>query len=323
MTPDEKLIPSGKLMPHPGVGMRWYRRPFSLFRWRDIKTLLGETSSAWTRHNAPRLGAALAFYTMFSLTPLILIVVSIAGMVFGRKAAEGQIVWQVRHLVGATGANAILAILQGATDTAHGVLASIIGFGTLLIGASAMFVELRDAMNTIWEVPAAEGSGLADLFHIVKERLFSFSLILAIGFLLLTSLLINAGLAAFSRYSSAAIPLPEVVLQLLNDLISFAVLTGLFAAIFKVIPEIRVEWRDVLLGAVVTSVLFTIGKAGIGLYLGRASFASTYGAAASIVVFILWVYYSSQVFFLGAEFTRSFAHRFGSRPKAPLSQPAS
>ncbi len=322
MTPDEKVMLPGKLLPRPAAGRRWCRRPFHLFQWRDLRTLIEETSSAWNRHNAPRLGAALAFYTMFSLTPLLLIVVSIAGMAFGRQAAEGQIVWQVRDLVGATAAHVITGILQGAANTTHGVLASIAGFAVLLLGASAVFVELRDALNTIREVPAAAGSGLADLFQIVKARLFSFSLVLAVGFLLLTSLGINAALAAFGRYSTVFVPLPASMLQIVNDLVSFVVLTALFAAIYRVIPEVRLEWRDVWLGAVVTSILFTLGKVGIGLYLGKASFASAYGAAASTVLFILWVYYSSQVFFLGAEFTRSFAHRFGSHPEE-LSTPSS
>ena len=180
-------------------------------------------------------------------------------MAFGRQAAEGQIVWQVRDLVGATAAHVITGILQGAANTTHGVLASIASI--LLLGASAVFVELRDALNTIREVPAAAGSGLADLFQIVKARLFSFSLA-AVGFLLLTSLGINAALAAFGRYSTVFVPLPHRCCRSFNDLVSFVVLTALFAAIYRVIPEVRLEWRDVWLGAVVTSILFTLGKVG-------------------------------------------------------------
>jgi membrane protein len=293
----------------------WYARPFQSVHWCDVKKLLSEASSAWSRHNAPRLGAALAFYTMLSLAPLSLLAVGIGGMAFGRKAAVGQIVWQAREVVGMTGANALAAILQETDNTRHGVIPSIIGIVVLLIGASAMFVELRDALNTIWEVPAAECSGLPDLFHIIKERLFSFGLVLAIGFLLLTSMAISATLGALGKHSASLVLLPEPVLQITNDLIAFLVLTGLFAAIYKVIPEVRLEWRDVLPGAAVTSVLFTLGKLAIGLYLGKATFASTYGAAASTVLFLLWVYYSSQVFFFGAEFTKSFANRYGSKPK--------
>lgn len=314
MTPDEHRYHPRSTVSARAAGRRWCAKPFQSVRWRGFKKLLGETSSAWNRHNAPRLGAALAFYTMLSLAPLSLLAVGIGGMAFGRKAAEGQIVWQVREVVGMTGANAIAAILQGSGNGKQGVIASIVGIVVLLIGASAMFVELRDALNTIWEVPAGQGSGLADLFHIVKERLFSFGLVLAVGFLLLTSLAVSAGLAALGKYSAHLVPLPEATLQIANDLISFVLLTGLFAAIYKVIPEVRLEWRDVLLGAAVTSVLFTLGKLAIGIYLGKATFASTYGAAASMVLFIVWVYYSSQVFFLGAEFTRSFANRYGSKP---------
>ena len=279
--------------------------------------MIQETSSAWNRHNAPRLGAALAFYTLFSLTPLLLLLVGIGGLVFGRPAAEGQLEWQVRGLVGRTGATAIQAILRGTHDTAPGVLASILGFMTLLLGASAFFVELRDDLNTIWEVPSANRSGLANLFGIVKDRLFSFGLVTAIGFLLLTSLAVGAALAALGKYAANLVPLPEALLQIANDIVWFLILTGLFAAIYKVIPDVRLEWCDVLLGAAVTSTLFTAGKLGLGIYLGKASLASTYGAAGSTVLFIFWVYYSAQIFFLGAEFTRSFAQRYGSRPKGP------
>jgi membrane protein len=284
------------------------------FRWRDIKHLFGESFSAWNRHNAPRLGAALAFYTLFSLTPLLLVLVGMVGLVFGKKAAETQIVWQVRSLAGRTGAAATEAILQGSRDTTHGVLASIVGFLTLLVGASAVFMELRDALNTIWEVAATQTSGMKNMINIVKERLFSFGMVLAIGFLLLVSLALSASLAALGKYYASFIPLPETVLLIANAVIAFTVITALFAAIYKVIPDVRIEWRDVLLGAAVTSLLFTIGKIALAIYLGKASFASAYGAAASVVLFIVWVYYSSQVFFLGAEFTRAFANRYGSRP---------
>jgi membrane protein len=236
------------------------------------------------------------------------------GLVFGKKAAETQIVWQVRSLAGRTGAAATEAILQGSRDTTHGVLASIVGFLTLLVGASAVFMELRDALNTIWEVAATQTSGMKNMINIVKERLFSFGMVLAIGFLLLVSLALSASLAALGKYYASFIPLPETVLLIANALIAFAVITALFAAIYKVIPDVRIEWRDVLLGAAVTSLLFTIGKIALAIYLGKASFASAYGAAASVVLFIVWVYYSSQVFFLGAEFTRAFANRYGSRP---------
>jgi membrane protein len=308
------LEPGGTEVSTSAGGARRYRKPILSYRWCDIRSLFGESFSAWSRHKAPRLGAALAFYTLFSLTPLLLFVVGVGGLVFGEKAAESQIVWQIETLVGPTGATAIEAILQGTHNTTHGVLATVIGFLTLLFGASAVFIELRDALNTIWEVPATETSGIKSLLVIIRERLFSFGLVVAIGFLLLVSLAVSAGLAALGKYASSVIPMPEVFLHAINTLLSFVVITGLFAAIYKVMPDIRIEWRDVLLGAGVTSLLFTAGKLAIGIYLGKASFASTYGAAASIVVFIVWVYYSGQIFFLGAEFTRAFAHRYGSQP---------
>jgi membrane protein len=316
VAPDQTHIlePGGTEVSTSAGGARRHRKPLKSFRWRDVKSLLSESLSAWNRHNAPRLGAALAFYALFSLTPLLLLVVGIAGLVFGEKAAESQIVWQVTDLIGVTGAAAIQAILQGSRNTTHSVLASLVGFLTLLVGSSAVFVELRDALNTIWEVPAAPTTGLKSILIIVRERLFSFGLVLAIGFLLLVSLAVSALLAALSKYSASFVELPGVILLVANGLISFAVITGLFAAIYKVIPEVRIEWRDVLLGAAATSILFTLGKLAIGIYLGRASFASTYGAAASVVVFIFWIYYSSQVFFLGAELTKAFANRYGSRP---------
>jgi membrane protein len=294
---------------------RRYRKPLIAFRWCDIKALLGESFNAWNNDNATRLGAALAFYTLFSLTPLLLVVVSVAGMVFGRAAAEGQIVWQISDLVGPTGAKAVQALLQAAESTSRGVVASSLGIVTLLFGASGVLLELRGDLNTIWHVPTPPTTGFKGLILMVKERLFSFGLVLAIGFVLLVSLAISAWLAALGKYSSAIVPLSAAVLHVVNVLVSFAVITGLFAAIFKVMPEVHIEWRDVLLGAAVTSALFTAGKFLIGLYLGRASFASSYGAAASIVIFIIWVYYSAQVFFLGAEFTRVFAHHYGTHPK--------
>jgi membrane protein len=316
MRPDRTHIlePGGTEVSTSAGGARRYRKPIGSFRWSDIEALLGESVSAWSRHNAPRLGAALAFYTLFSLTPLLLVMVSIGGLVFGQRAAESQIVWQVTHLAGVTGAAAIQAILQGTRNTTHGLLASILGFLTLLLGASAVFIELRDALNTIWEVSLPQVTGFKSLVNIIRERLFSFGLVLAIGFLLLVSLAVSASLAALGRYAANLVPLPEAVLQVANSLVSFAVITGLFAAIYKVIPEVRIEWRDVFLGAAATSVFFTLGKLAIGIYLGKAGFASTYGAAASVVVFIFWVYYSSQIFFLGAEFTKAFANRYGSRP---------
>jgi membrane protein len=308
------LEPSGTEVQTSAGGARRYRKPLKSFRWCDIKALLVESFGAWNKHKAPRLGASLAFYTLLSLTPLLLVVVSIVGLVFGHNAAESDIVQQVQDLIGPQGAKAIQALLEGSQNKTHGLIATILGLLTLLFGASGVLIELRDALNTIWEVPTRELKGLQTVTSFIKERLFSFALVVAIGFLLLVSLAVNAWIAALGAFSESVLPAHEVVLHILNAVVSFLVITALFAAIYKVMPSVRLEWRDVILGGAVTSLLFTIGKLLIGLYLGKASFASTYGAAASVVVFIVWVYYSSQIFFLGAEFTKVFANHYGSAP---------
>jgi membrane protein len=311
------LEPGGTEIDTAAGGARRYRKPLKSFRWCDIKSILSDSFSEWSRHKAPRLGASLAFYTLLSVTPLFLAAISIAGLVFGARAAESDLVQQVQSLVGSAGAMAIQALLEGSRNTTHGALGTLLGLVTLLFGASGVLIELRDALNTIWEVPSRQVSGsLQTISSFLKERLFSFALVVAIGFLLLVSLVINAGIAAVGAFSASVLPVPEPILHVLNSLFSFVIVTGLFAAIYRVLPDIRIEWRDVVLGSAVTAFLFEIGKALIGLYLGKASFASTYGAAASIVVFIMWVYYSSQIFFLGAEFTKIFAGRYGSQPNA-------
>jgi membrane protein len=295
-------------------GGRRYRKPLRSFRWHDVQSVLSDSLTEWSKHNAPRLGASLAFYTLLSLTPLLLVAVSGAALVVGQHAAENQLIAQIYDLVGPQGAKAIEALLDGSRNTAHGVVATVLGLVTLLFGASAVLVELRDALNTIWEVTPQTRKGLQNLIDLAKERLFSFGLVLSVGFLLLVSLAVSAWISALGALSAAILPASAAALHIINVVVSFLIITGLFAAIYKVIPDARIEWHDVLLGAVVTSVLFTVGKLLIGLYLGRASFASSYGAAGSIVVLIVWVYYSSQIFFLGAEFTRAFANRYGSEP---------
>lgn len=311
---NQVLEPSGTEVQTSAGGARRYRKPLKSFRWCDIKALLMESFAAWNRHKAPRLGASLAFYTLLSLTPLLLVVVSIVGLVFGHSAAESDIVQQVQELIGPQGAKAIQALLEGSQNKTHGVIATIVGLLTLLFGASGVLIELRDALNTIWEVPPVMLTGIQTVKSFIKERLFSFALVLSIGFLLLVSLAVNAWIAALGALSASVLPTYEAVLHIANAVVSFAIITGLFAAIYKVMPSVRLEWRDVMLGGAVTSLLFTVGKLLIGLYLGKASFASTYGAAASVVVFIVWVYYSSQIFFLGAEFTKVFANNYGSAP---------
>lgn len=298
----------------PAGGARRYRKALRDLRWPDIKSLLGDIFEQWMEHNAPRLGASLAFYSLLSLAPLLLVAVSIVGIVFGHSAAERDTIRQVQALVGPAAGKAVAAFLQGSRNTTHGIIATVIGLVTLLMSASGVLVELRDTLNTIWEVKTASTRGLRMVSSFVKDRLFSFAIVLAIGFLLIVSLVITTWISALAALSASILPWEAAIMHVVNAVVSFVVITGLFAAIYKVMPDVRIEWRDVILGGAVTSLLFTIGKLILGIYLGRASYASTYGAAASIVVLIAWVYYSAQIFFFGAEFTKAFATRYGSQP---------
>ncbi len=309
------LEPVGDEVSTAAGGARRYRKPLKSFRWCDFQSLFSESFDSWSKHKAPRLGASLAFYTLLSLTPLLLVVVAIVGLVFGHTTAQRDIVQQVQMLIGTQGAKATEALLEGSRNTTHGIIATTAGLLTLLFGASGVMIELRDALNTIWEVPTPQLSGMrTKIVSYVKDRLFSFAMVMSIGFLLIVSLAVSAWIAALGALSESVLPGIEVLLHFVNAFVSFAVITGLFAAIYKVIPDVRIEWRDVMLGGAVTSLLFTVGKLLLGLYLGKASIASSYGAFASIVILVIWVYYSGQIFFLGAEFTRSFANRYGSQP---------
>ena len=292
------------------------RKAFPRLRWRDFKVLFMDALNQWNRHNAPRLGASLAFYSLLSLAPLLLVLVSIVGLVFGKSAAREETVREVEALIGPAAGKAIGAFLQGSRNTTHGLIATVAGLITLLFSASGVVIELRDALNTIWDMPTKTTSGLQVIASFVKARLFSFAIVFAIGFLLVVSLALSTWISALGALSASILPGESVLLHVANSLLSFLIITFLFAAIYRVMPDLRIEWRDVLLGGAVTSLLFTIGKLVLGIYLGRASFASTYGAAASIVVLIAWVYYSAQIFFFGAEFTRAFAMRHGSAPLA-------
>jgi membrane protein len=319
MIPDEEdkiLLESGGTEVNTVAGgARRYRKPLKSFRWSDIKSLFSDSFDEWSRQKAPRLGASLAFYTLLSLAPLLLVVVSIVSLVFGQSAAHQGIVQQVGMLIGPQVAKATEALLEGSRNTTHGIIATVLGLVTLLFGASGVLIELRDALNTIWEVPSPQASGFKKrITNFIKERLLSFAIVLSIGFLLVVSLAVSAWISAIGALSASVLPAQEAVLHVLNLWISFVVITGVFAAIYKIMPDVRIEWRDVLLGGAATSLLFVLGKLLLGLYLGKASFASTYGAAASLVVLVIWVYYSGQIFFLGAELTRIFANRYGSRP---------
>jgi membrane protein len=265
----------------------------------------------WWNDNVPRLGASLAYYTLFALAPILVVAIAIAGLVFGPEAVRGEIVGQIQGLVGYEGARAVQAMLESAAKPSASLLATIIGLVTFFLGATSAFLELQTALNAIWRVQPKKGASVRDF---LRQRLISFGLVVGVGFLLLVSLLVSAALAALNRYLGNAIPALTVFWQAANVLVSLAVTTLLFAMVYKVLPDVKLRWRDVWVGALVTAGFFTVGKHVIGLYLGTSTVASTYGAAGSVVVVLVWVYYSSQVVLLGAEFTRYFVERFGARP---------
>jgi membrane protein len=284
----------------------------------NLRFVLNETINDWWEDNAPRLGAALAYYTLFSLAPLLIIVIALAGLIFGRDVAQGYIVTQIQGLVGPEGAGAIQAMIESARKPATGILASLFGLTMLLIGATGLFTELQSALNTIWEVPEKAKAGLLSL---LKNRLLSFTMVLGMGFLLLVSLVVSAALAAAGSFLSSIIPSVVVVGELLNLVVSLVVITLMFAMIFKYLPDVTIAWNDVWIGAVATALLFTVGKSLLGLYLGTSSVASAYGAASSLVIILIWVYYSAQIFLLGAEFTQVYSTLRGSRLSYPGSSP--
>lgn len=288
---------------HSTVGAR-----NATFRFATWYGLLKETLRSWNEHRALRLGAALAFYTVFSIAPLFLIVLAIAGMWFGEEAARRQLFDQIHGLLGQQGGEAVQAVVTSANKPKTGTWATIVAVLTLLIGATGVFVQLQDALNTIWQVRRQPGHGLRAF---IKGRLLSFAMVLAIGFLLLVSLVVSASLAALGKFMSGLMPAQEAVWQLVNFVISLGLIGLLFAMIFKVLPDVKIGWREVWIGAVLSAVLFNLGKFALGMYLGRSSVASAYGAAGSLVIILLWVYYASQTLFLGAEFTRAYAKRFG------------
>jgi membrane protein len=305
------LAPGGDEVPVGRWKAHWYRKPFGEIRWCDIRSMLAESAIRWTRHNAPRLGAALAFYTLLSLMPLLLVAISIAGLIFGPRAAQTGVMAQLQMLFGEQRAKIVEALLSGAQSTAGGVAATALGMFTLMFGASGMLNELRDALNTIWEVPVSPMTTMQEILRVVRKRLWSIALVLGIGIVLTVSLVFGTWISAAGTLYASILPANAAVLHLLNGLLSFVAVTVFFCAIYRIVPEVSIGWRDVILGAAVTALLFTPGNVLLGLYLGRASFSSTYGAAGSTVVLALWVYYSSQVFFFGAEFTKVFVERCG------------
>ena len=282
-----------------------------------VTALLRQAGAAWLADNAPRFGAALAFYTLFSLAPVLIVAVSVAGFVFGAKAAQGEIVRQFQGLMGTQSATAIETIIQSTNRPALGAFAITLGLLAILVGASGAFNELQDALNTIWKVDSRTKSFWT---VISRQRLFSLGLVVATGFLLLTSLLVTAALSAAERFVSNLLPISAILLESINFVFSFGVITILFALIFKFIPDTSIAWRDVLMGATVTSLLFAVGKVIIGFYLGHSALTSAYGAAASLVIFLIWIYYSAQILLFGAELTHVYALKYGSRLETNLSQ---
>lgn len=269
---------------------------------KSLLALLKDTLRGWSDHGALRLGAGLAFYTVFSIAPLFLIVLAIAGFWFGQEAAQQELFSQLEGLLGSQGARAVQAMITSADRSQTSGWATVVATTTLFVGATGVFAQLQDALNTIWEVRPKQGTGWK---HFVTTRLLSFAMILAIGFLLLVSLVISAAMTAAGKFMNGLIPAHEVFWNVVNFLVSFGMITLLFATIFKYLPDVKIAWRDVWLGALAAAFLFNIGKFALGFYLGRSSIASAYGAAGSLVVILLWVYYSSQTMFLGAEFTRA------------------
>ncbi|MFN3322487.1 MAG: YihY/virulence factor BrkB family protein [Bryobacteraceae bacterium] len=299
------------------AGLRQLGRFFRLDH-KVVRELVSETITKWNLDNAPRIGAAIAFYTIFSLTPLLVVIVAVAGLAFGPEAAAGQIVWQIEDLVGRSGAEVIESLLASAHYRPRaGIIASVLGLLTIFFGASRAIAELRDALNTIWGVlPDPTESAVHSVMVLLKERFFSFLLLLGVGALLLVSLLLNAWVSVLGRYFHEFLPTSEAVLQLINFGVFFVVITLLFAATYKFVPDVEISWADVMVGAAATSLLFGIGKFVIGLYLGKSGIGSAYGASGSLVVLLVWIYYSAQVFLLGAEFTQVYANRFGTGLRA-------
>jgi membrane protein len=276
---------------------------------RTAWSLARETFTSWSDDYASSMGAALAYYTMFSIAPLLLIVISVAGLVFGQQAARGEILDQLQSLMGVEGAHAVQALLASVNEPRAGILATLFGVGALIVGATTVIGELQNALDRIWRAPDRHDRGGA--WRWLRSRILSLGMIMGIGFLLMVSLLASALLAVLQRWFGRVLDL-GLFASAVDFCVSMAFITVAFAMIYKLMPRVQVQWRDVWIGAAVTAALFTVGKMAIGLYIGRSAVASTFGAAASLVAMVVWVYWSAQIFLLGAEFTWVWARRFGS-----------
>lgn len=287
----------------------WFLRKPAV-AWKLVKSAVSES----LQDNIQRMSAALAYYTIFSLAPLLVIAISIAGLVFGQEAARGQILGELRQLIGPDGARAVQAMIVSAHKPVHSVLASIVGGLTLLIGATGAFSEVYDALNNIWGAREDRGGGA---WTLIRARFLSFELILVVGFLLMVSLVVSAALSAVAKYSNGFLPIPAAALQTVDIVFSVMVITVLFALIFKVLPELHIAWGDVWVGAVLTAILFTLGKFLIGFIVGKSVSASSYGAAGSLIIVVAWIYYSALILYFGAEFTQVYACAYGSHTGQP------
>jgi membrane protein len=277
--------------------------------------LLKTAFNAWLDDYAPSMGAALAFYTVFSIAPLLLVVISVAGLLFGEAAARSEIMEQLAQLMGADSAQTVGALLDSLNRPREGMVGTIVGVTVMLVGATTVFAELQDAMDRIWRAPAPPPGG--GVWRFLRTRLLSMGMVLGIGFLLMVSLVLSAASAALGKWSTPWLSGVALVADGVNFGLSFSFVAAVCAMIYKWMPRVPVAWRDVWVGAVITALLFTLGKTLIGIYIGRSGVASAFGAAASLVVLLLWVYYSAQVFLLGAEFTSAYARQRGSlRDKA-------
>jgi membrane protein len=283
----------------------------SSFQWH-AGLLVRDTFSSWSRDDAPRLAAALAYYAVLATAPLLVISVAVADLVFGQKAVDGQLAWEIQNFLGGEAARAIQSVLQGSHKASNGAIATALSIATLIVGASSVIVELHDGLNLMWGVkPPEESTWRSDVFRFLKERLFSSLIVIAAGSLLLVSLLFSAALTAVETFFRPLLPTSGWVLHPAEFVASFVVVTLLFAAVYKLIPDVQLNWSDVAIGASVTSLLFTVGKQLIALYLVRVGFESTYGAAWAAVLLFVWIYYSAQLFYLGAEFTKAYTRRYG------------
>lgn len=285
--------------------------------WQLAKT----AARAWADDYAPSMGAALSYYTLFSIAPLLLIVIAIAGLVFGPDAARGEILGQLRTLMGEDGARAVQSLLEAANRPGQGLAATLIGLVFLVIGATTVFVELQNSLDRIWRAPVRVRS--SGVWKMLRSRLLSFGMILCIGFLMMVSLIASAALAALGKWWGPALAGWELLGHAIDFALDFAITTVVFALIYKIMPRVRVHWHDVWIGAAVTALLFAVGKLLIGLYIGKSGVTSVFGAAASLAVVLIWVYYSAQIFLMGAEFTWVYAHTFGSlRSQPPPAEPS-